>query len=95
MPESDYEYWTPKVEKCSLGRQFKYIRRKKTSLCFNRASFDSLSELIHCECREDDWKCADGFSRTNPVGLCMESENYSEPPLVCEDKYVANKGFIK
>lgn len=20
MPESDYEFWTPKVEKCSLGR---------------------------------------------------------------------------
>merc|ERR1711862_933163 len=67
MGSSDYETWMPSdgrgAEKCLLGRQVTYTRRKQTSECFNGESFERPVTRKNCACTEEDYECEVGFSR--------------------------------
>mmetsp|Transcript_55401 Transcript_55401/g.129702 ORF Transcript_55401/g.129702 Transcript_55401/m.129702 type:complete len:849 (-) Transcript_55401:182-2728(-) len=64
---SDYETWTPTdgraSERCMLGRQMTYTRRKQTSECFNGEKFERPVTRKNCQCTEEDYDCELGFSR--------------------------------
>uniref|UniRef100_A0A7S0AB98 VPS10 domain-containing protein n=1 Tax=Pyrodinium bahamense TaxID=73915 RepID=A0A7S0AB98_9DINO len=64
---SDYETWTPSdgrgADKCILGRQITYTRRKQTSECFNGEQFERPVVKKNCECKEDNFECEMGFTR--------------------------------
>merc|ERR1719316_2412910 len=68
---SDYETWTPSDgtssdktgEKCMLGKQVTYTRRKQTSECFNGEQFERPVSKKNCACTEEDFDCEMGFTR--------------------------------
>jgi len=68
---SDYETWTPSDgvsndkngEKCILGKQVTYTRRKQTSECFNGEKFERPSTKKNCACTEENFECELGFAR--------------------------------
>ena len=50
MPESDYEYWTPKNfngDKCLFGKKLKYLRRKREAQCFNPEDVERECKFIY------------------------------------------------
>jgi len=64
---SDYETWTPtdgrSADKCILGRQISYTRRKATSECFNGEKFERPVTRKNCACTEENFDCEMGFAR--------------------------------
>ncbi|KAJ1609757.1 putative sortilin [Cryptosporidium canis] len=66
-PESDYETWSPhdgkNSEKCMLGKQLVYTRKKQTAECYNGQDFRRPVEKKSCACTEEDFTCEFGFSR--------------------------------
>jgi len=64
---SDYETWTPSdgvnTEKCLLGQQVTYTRRKQTSQCWNGEQFERPVVQKRCECTKEDYSCDIGFVR--------------------------------
>jgi len=64
---SDYETWMPSdgkgTEKCMLGRQVSYTRRKQTSECFNGEKFERPTSRKNCACTEENFECEMGFTR--------------------------------
>merc|ERR1719454_2520057 len=68
---SDYETWNPSDgrsnekngEKCMLGRQVTYTRRKQTSECFNGEKFERPITKKNCACTEENFDCEMGFAR--------------------------------
>lgn len=66
-PDSDYETWSPhdgkNPEKCMLGKQLVYTRKKQTAECYNGQDFRRPIERKLCSCTEEDFTCEFGFSR--------------------------------
>ncbi|KAH8585131.1 sortilin [Cryptosporidium sp. chipmunk genotype I] len=66
-PDSDYETWSPydgrNSEKCMLGKQVVYTRKKQTAECYNGQDFRRPVEKKLCTCTEEDFTCEFGFSR--------------------------------
>eukprot|EP01069_Polyplicarium_translucidae_P004368 Polyplicarium_translucidae@DN2565_c0_g1_i1.p1 len=65
---SDYESWMPNDgrvgrDKCLLGRQVTYTRRKGASECFNGRDFKARITKKNCECTVEDFECDFGFTR--------------------------------
>mmetsp|Transcript_113889 Transcript_113889/g.317116 ORF Transcript_113889/g.317116 Transcript_113889/m.317116 type:complete len:956 (-) Transcript_113889:154-3021(-) len=64
---SDYETWTPSdgvnTEKCLLGQQVTYTRRKRTSQCWNGEKFERPVVQKRCSCTQGDYSCDIGFVR--------------------------------
>jgi len=64
---SDYETWTPSdgksPDKCMMGKQLTYTRRKQTSECFNGETFERPVTRKNCECTQENYECDMGFSR--------------------------------
>eukprot|EP00931_Biecheleriopsis_adriatica_P073112 TRINITY_DN47467_c0_g1_i1.p1 TRINITY_DN47467_c0_g1~~TRINITY_DN47467_c0_g1_i1.p1 ORF type:complete len:878 (+),score=188.59 TRINITY_DN47467_c0_g1_i1:85-2718(+) len=64
---SDYETWSPSdgksTEKCLMGKQVSYTRRKQTSECFNGEKFERPKNSKTCECTQENFECEMGFSR--------------------------------
>lgn len=64
---SDYETWTPSdgvnVDKCLLGQQVTYTRRKRTSQCWNGEKFERPVVQKRCTCTQADFACDIGFVR--------------------------------
>lgn len=61
---SDFELWSPHDDgrhgsnnKCFLGQQVTYIRRKQDSECFNGEDFDRQIMRVPCLCTEADYEC--------------------------------------
>merc|ERR1719218_540515 len=92
---SDYETWTPSDgkssekngEKCMLGRQITYTRRKQTSECFNGEKFDRPMSKKSCACTEENYECEMGFARQ--VGemeckLTQDSAAVMTVPSACD-----------
>ena len=58
---SDYEYWLPHWHSkgneslCVFGHKIKYLRRKRTSRCFNPDIIADHDLLEFCECTAADW----------------------------------------
>eukprot|EP00658_Telonema_sp_P-2_P021912 TRINITY_DN18742_c0_g3_i2.p1 TRINITY_DN18742_c0_g3~~TRINITY_DN18742_c0_g3_i2.p1 ORF type:complete len:724 (-),score=140.42 TRINITY_DN18742_c0_g3_i2:140-2311(-) len=83
--QSDYEKWNPRDSLtasqhsgCLLGRRMFYVRRKKTSKCFNGANHQAMSEQQNCACTRMDFECDFGFepAGTTP-GECSLSPQAS------------------
>ena len=73
-PDSDYERWSPSDgrlgEKCLLGHQITYIRRKHESQCFNGEKLDRMQYVKDCACTESDYECDVGYVRKVEGGPC-------------------------
>jgi hypothetical protein len=67
MDTSDYETWTPSDgkadERCLLGRQKLYTRRKQLAGCLNSQVMEWPVTVKNCTCTEEDYECESGFVR--------------------------------
>eukprot|EP00930_Biecheleria_cincta_P083655 TRINITY_DN73187_c0_g1_i1.p1 TRINITY_DN73187_c0_g1~~TRINITY_DN73187_c0_g1_i1.p1 ORF type:complete len:877 (-),score=163.36 TRINITY_DN73187_c0_g1_i1:28-2658(-) len=94
---SDYETWSPSdgksVEKCLMGKQVTYTRRKQTSECFNGEKFERPTNRKTCECTQENFECEVGFTRKVGSMECRFAEDGSLPvPASCkrENYFTAN-----
>jgi len=100
---SDYETWLPSDgrssektgEKCMLGRQVTYTRRKQTSECFNGEQFERPVSKKNCACTEENYDCDLGFGRAVGSVDCKLSPDHASVigvPDVCNsgDFYFAD-----
>jgi len=80
---SDYETWVPSdgrnTEKCMLGKQITYTRRKATSECFNGEKFERPVTSKNCACTEADFECEMGFTRKVGATECKYVNDGSIP----------------
>eukprot|EP00386_Alphamonas_edax_P014095 GDKI01043378.1.p1 GENE.GDKI01043378.1~~GDKI01043378.1.p1 ORF type:complete len:717 (+),score=231.79 GDKI01043378.1:264-2153(+) len=81
---SDYETWTPSdgraSDKCMLGREMTYTRRKQTSECFNGQNFDRPVVKRNCPCSQQDYLCEFGFTRkVNSLECVPEDPTLTAP----------------
>eukprot|EP00933_Yihiella_yeosuensis_P031871 TRINITY_DN2547_c2_g1_i1.p1 TRINITY_DN2547_c2_g1~~TRINITY_DN2547_c2_g1_i1.p1 ORF type:complete len:875 (-),score=186.23 TRINITY_DN2547_c2_g1_i1:492-3116(-) len=92
---SDYETWMPSdgrnSEKCMLGRQVTYTRRKQTSECFNGEKFERPVNRKNCACTEENYECEMGFTRK--VGS-MECKFADDGTLSVPDKCTSSDYFF-
>jgi len=67
--KSDFELWSPHDDdrhsghpnKCYLGQQVTYVRRKQDSECFNGEDFERQVMRVPCLCTERDYECDVNF----------------------------------
>lgn len=86
LKSSDYELWTPydgrhgANNKCFLGQQVTYTRRKQTSKCFNGEDYEQVTLREPCACTEMDYACDFGyFRKSDSQGVCeLQSEDYTK-----------------
>lgn len=80
---SDYETWTASdgksAEKCMMGRQVTYTRRKQTSECFNGEKFERPVVRKNCACTEENFQCDMGFARKINSMDCKWTNDGSSP----------------
>jgi len=63
--KSDFELWSPHDDdrygthpnKCHMGQQITYVRRKQDSQCFNGEEFERVVRRVPCLCTENDYEC--------------------------------------
>ncbi|CAK0863960.1 unnamed protein product [Prorocentrum cordatum] len=95
---SDYETWSPsdgsRSDKCLLGAQTSYTRRKQTSACFNGMEFERPVEQKACSCTQEDYACDMGFVRSVGSTECVYGGPDMMParllPEVCTGSYQAS-----
>lgn len=84
--DSDYELWTPfdgrhgENNKCFLGQQVTYVRRKQDSECFNGEELERQIFRQFCECTEMDYECDIGYIKTDQ-GTCQRDDNIEQEEL--------------
>jgi len=67
--KSDYELWTPHDgrhgtdNKCFLGQQVTYTRRKQDAQCFNGEDLERIEKREPCACTDFDYECDYGYVR--------------------------------
>ena len=73
---SDFELWSPhddgrhgSADKCFLGQQVTYVRRKEDSECFNGEDFERTTMRQSCLCTQADYECDVNYHR-NTGGVC-------------------------
>jgi len=73
---SDFELWSPhddgrhgSNDKCFLGQQVTYIRRKQDAECFNGEDLERVTMRVPCVCTEADYECDMNYVR-NKAGKC-------------------------
>ena len=73
---SDFELWSPHDDgrhgannKCFLGQQVTYIRRKQDAECFNGEDFERQTMRVPCLCTDADYECDMNYVR-NKAGKC-------------------------
>ncbi|XP_042840958.1 VPS10 domain-containing receptor SorCS2 isoform X1 [Panthera tigris] len=69
--EEDYGSWhlsDLKGDRCIMGQQRSFRKRKPTSWCVKGKSFTSALEARVCRCRESDFLCDYGFERSPSSG---------------------------
>mmetsp|Transcript_124552 Transcript_124552/g.248482 ORF Transcript_124552/g.248482 Transcript_124552/m.248482 type:complete len:879 (+) Transcript_124552:80-2716(+) len=80
---SDYETWSPAdpkgSEKCMMGKQVTFTRRKPTSECFNGEEFERPVNRKNCACTESDYECEIGFARSVGSMECKYTDDGSVP----------------
>jgi hypothetical protein len=88
-PDSDYEKWTPSDgrlgDKCLLGHQVTYIRRKREAQCFNGEKLERRTFVKHCKCAESDFECDVGYARSLEGGPCNLLSPSSKPSSAVPD----------
>jgi len=76
---SDYELWSPYDgrhgdNKCFLGQQVTYVRRKQDSLCFNGEDLERVTHREACSCSDMDFECDVGYHRAEgSAGTCQKT----------------------
>ena len=66
--DSDFELWTPYDgrhcdNKCFLGQQVTYVRRKQDSKCYNGEDLERVTQRSPCACTMMDFECSFGYKR--------------------------------
>lgn len=95
---SDYETWTPSdgvsTEKCMLGQQITYTRRKRTSQCWNGEDFERAVTKKICTCTQENFACDVGFSRNVGSTECNYGGTDLMPermiPTVCSSTFTVD-----
>jgi Sortilin, neurotensin receptor 3,/Sortilin, neurotensin receptor 3, C-terminal len=77
---SDYELWTPYDgrhgdNKCFMGQQVSYVRRKQDAECFNGEELEREIVRSYCPCTELDYECDLGYSK-GELGTCTKVADY-------------------
>jgi hypothetical protein len=110
--DSDFELWSPHDDgrhgsnnKCFLGQQVTYIRRKQDSECFNGEDFERQTMRVPCTCTDADYECDMNYVR-NKGGKCelvpdplnrQGSKHLTEKEEDCalEGFYTVTQGYRK
>jgi hypothetical protein len=76
--QSDFEVWSPhddgrhgSNDKCFLGQQVSYIRRKQDAECFNGEELERQTMRIPCICTEADYECDMNYVK-DKGGKCIK-----------------------
>ncbi|XP_006736153.1 VPS10 domain-containing receptor SorCS2, partial [Leptonychotes weddellii] len=104
--EEDYGSWDLtdlKGDRCIMGQQRSFRKRKSTSWCIKGRSFTSALESRVCRCRESDFLCDYGFERSpsseSDASKCFASFwfNPLSPPDDCVlgQTYSSSLGYRK
>jgi hypothetical protein len=81
--DSDYEFWTPhdgrhgENQKCFMGQQVMYVRRKQDAECFNGEELERKITRNYCECTEMDYECDVGYEKSE-TGICKQMDEYEK-----------------
>uniref|UniRef100_A0A8C2CQ48 VPS10 domain-containing receptor SorCS2 n=1 Tax=Cyprinus carpio TaxID=7962 RepID=A0A8C2CQ48_CYPCA len=70
--EADYDSWKLtdlQREKCIMGQERMYRRRKESSFCIKGKSYTSALTAKPCQCTEKDFACDYGFERAPSLRL--------------------------
>ncbi|XP_058638154.1 VPS10 domain-containing receptor SorCS2 isoform X2 [Onychostoma macrolepis] len=70
--EADYDSWKLtdlQGEKCIMGQERMYRRRKESSFCIKGKSYTSVLTAKPCQCTEKDFACDYGFERAPSLRL--------------------------
>jgi len=96
---ADYESWSPtdgtKAGNCVLGHDTVYLRRKRSSSCYNDESImNRVVSRTNCNCTEDSYECDFNFERTTISNMCVRT---GVSPIVCDvnGNYLQSQGYRK
>ncbi|CAD8110718.1 unnamed protein product [Paramecium sonneborni] len=92
--DSDYEFWYPSNyagDKCLFGQKEKYIRRKRSSQCYNKQPNLPI-QTENCPCTKADWECDVGYQR-NIYSECVPMKEIKSKP--CKGTYLKSQGYRK
>uniref|UniRef100_A0A8C1DGR5 VPS10 domain-containing receptor SorCS2 n=1 Tax=Cyprinus carpio carpio TaxID=630221 RepID=A0A8C1DGR5_CYPCA len=68
--EADYDSWKlTDLQKCIMGQERMYRRRKESSFCIKGKSYTSALTAKPCQCTEKDFACDYGFERAPSLRL--------------------------
>ncbi|XDV18084.1 hypothetical protein PO909_023854 [Leuciscus waleckii] len=104
--EADYDSWKLtdlQGEKCIMGQERLYRRRKETSFCIKGKSYTSALTAKPCQCSEKDFACDYGFERAPSLRLegdrCYPDfwHDPDAPPESCHlgHSYKSSTGYRK
>ena len=109
--DSDFELWTPfdgrhGDQKCFMGQQITYIRRKQNSECFNGEELERKILRSYCQCTEMDYECDYGYTKEGDSNQCVkepwftqkkEAEVAAEQQNMCATHgfYTVSQGYRK
>uniref|UniRef100_A0A1A7ZBX1 VPS10 domain-containing receptor SorCS2 n=2 Tax=Nothobranchius furzeri TaxID=105023 RepID=A0A1A7ZBX1_NOTFU len=101
--ESDYESWQLtdlKGEKCIMGKERTFRKRKETSFCIKGKSYTSALRSRPCQCSDKDFNCDYGFERFHAEGDRCFPDFWYDPDLPHEDchlgqSYESSTGYRK
>jgi len=100
---SDFELWSPhddgrhgSNDKCFLGQQVTYIRRKQDSECFNGEDFERQTMRVPCVCTKADFECDMNYIK-NKGGDCEKMPDplnkYAGKQLTEKEEDCALEGY--
>ncbi|CAI5672241.1 VPS10 domain-containing receptor SorCS2 isoform X1 [Oreochromis niloticus] len=101
--ESDYDSWQftdQKEEKCIMGQERTFRKRKDTAFCIKGKSYTSALTNKPCQCTEKDYSCDYGFERSHmETDRCFADFWYDpdSPPEDCHlgQTYMSSTGYRK
>uniref|UniRef100_A0A669EFU1 VPS10 domain-containing receptor SorCS2 n=1 Tax=Oreochromis niloticus TaxID=8128 RepID=A0A669EFU1_ORENI len=100
--ESDYDSWqfTDQKEKCIMGQERTFRKRKDTAFCIKGKSYTSALTNKPCQCTEKDYSCDYGFERSHmETDRCFADFWYDpdSPPEDCHlgQTYMSSTGYRK
>lgn len=84
-PSSDFELWSPSAgtgDKCLMGHQLKYTRRKQQARCFAASDLRWPTSQQNCKCTAADFECEPGFVRELQSLACMLEGSGADLPVI-------------
>uniref|UniRef100_A0AAX7U653 VPS10 domain-containing receptor SorCS2 n=1 Tax=Astatotilapia calliptera TaxID=8154 RepID=A0AAX7U653_ASTCA len=100
--ESDYDSWqfTDQKEKCIMGQERTFRKRKDTAFCIKGKSYTSALTNKPCQCTEKDYNCDYGFEQSHmETDRCIADFWYDpdSPPEDCHlgQTYMSSTGYRK